>query len=155
MEIKEEQVMEVLRKYAYPMLDSQHINSVHFTKVASDICRLQYEKGVDSDLKEKFEEFRTTYRFHAGHKGGVRGLDTEFAYFKKKHKDYRVVIPILKEAVEKEAFHKTKDKIQGKFVPEWKNFKTWVNNRCWEVEYPEVEDLKIQGLDKNLSIPSI
>ena len=24
----------------------------------------------------------------------------------------------------------------GQFIPEWKNLKTWIYNRCWEEEIP-------------------
>ena len=32
---------------------------------------------------------------------------------------------------------------KGNFVPEWKNLKTWINQRCWE------EEIKIEETNKN------
>lgn len=75
--------------------------------------------------KEKFDTFRKKYL------GTKRGLDTEFNNFCKKHKDWKVILPILTSSLEQQI--STRENTQG-FVPEWKNLATWINNRCWEEE---------------------
>ena len=65
--------------------------------------------------------------------GVKRGLETEFKCLKK-HKDWKKIIHLLKAAID-EQISRRKQKISlGLFVPPWKNFKTWLNNRCWEEE---------------------
>ena len=81
---------------------------------------------------EQFENFR---KFYPGTK---RGLETELSNFKKKHKDWKEVIPLLPGIIEKQIRHKEKLKRLGRFVPEWKNLQTWINQRCWEEEIKEV-----------------
>ena len=56
-----------------------------------------------------------------------RGLDTEFANFTKKHKDWREVLPLLLPAIENQIKCSRPDKW-------WKHFQTWINQRCWEEE---------------------
>lgn len=65
--------------------------------------------------------------------GGVtRGLNTEFNNFRKKHKDWPKVIPLLIPAIELEIEVRKLAKDANEFYPAWKNFTTWINNRCWE-----------------------
>lgn len=78
------------------------------------------------NYKEQFEVFRKLFG------GTKRGLDTEFEYLQGKHKDWKEVIPKLYDAVQKEI--KWRSTAKG-FVPEWKNLKTWIYNRCWEQEF--------------------
>ncbi len=58
-------------------------------------------------------------------KGTKRGLQTEYENFCK-HPDHREVIELLLPAVENQIRWRAED---GRY---WKNFKTWVNQRCWE-----------------------
>ncbi len=63
--------------------------------------------------------------------GVKRGCLTEFGDFCKKHKDWREILPILKDAIEMQVLRRSR--VDPKeFVPQWKNFKTWLNQRCWE-----------------------
>ena len=73
-------------------------------------------------------EFDEARKFYPGVK---RGLDTEFANFKKKHKDWKEVVPLLKPAIEKQ---KSLKSWQGGYVP---HFQTWLNQRRWEIEEGE------------------
>jgi len=59
-------------------------------------------------------------------KGTKRGLSTEYENFVKKHKDWKAVLPLLLPAVKNQIIWRAEDKRY------WKNFKTWINNRCWE-----------------------
>ena len=86
---------------------------------------LKIDLDVSSDL---FEEARKAYP------GVKRSLTAELDDFKKKYKDWKEQIPKLLPAIKNQInfrAHLTQNK---KFVPEWKHFKTWLNNRCWEEE---------------------
>jgi len=98
------------------------------------------ETEADTDNKEKkdkkdnnekdmsiFDEARRIYQ------GTKRGLETEFGNFIQKHKDWKKVLPLLKPAVEWQIMWRKAD---GQW---WKNFKTWINNRCWEEEAATTE----------------
>ena len=92
---------------------------------------LKLSKAKSSEVKDKymsiFDSCRITF------KGTVRGLNTEFENFCKKHLDWKEVIPLLLPAVEGQIAWREK---QTGFVPAWKIFQTWINNRCWEDELP-------------------
>ena len=73
--------------------------------------------------------------------GVKRGRETEFVCLKK-HKDWKDVVPLLYPAIEQQIIrhHNKAIAYPSVFVPPWKNFKTWLNNRCWEeVEGTEVD----------------
>jgi hypothetical protein len=96
------------------------------------------EKEVDKDMvkdkdKEVFEKFRKLYP------GTKRGLETEYEYFKKQHKDWREILPQLEPLLLSQI--EAKDQSTG-FVPEWKNLKTYINNRAWEEEIQVTTDGK-------------
>ena len=74
--------------------------------------------------------------------GTKRGLETEFYNFvwQSKHPkagmppfNFVEVLPLLKPAIKAQIQGRQRAKL-GDFVPPWKNFKTWINNRCWEEE---------------------
>jgi len=71
--------------------------------------------------------------------GTKRGLATELKDFQK-HKDWEQVAFLLESAIQREIEHKSKQKTAEKFCPEWKHFKTWINQRCWEQEFPDEDD---------------
>lgn len=83
------------------------------------------ERNSQEDI---FEAFRQIY------KGSKRGLQTEFANFKKKHKDWREVLPNLKTLYEQQLAIKEDARNRGCFVPQEKNLSTYLNQRCWEEE---------------------
>lgn len=85
-------------------------------------------KKENKTEKEVFDEFRKLY------KGTKRGLDTEFDNFKKKHKDYKQVLPILKESYLKQEEIRDIKTAKGEFVPQYANLQTWINQRRWEIE---------------------
>ena len=74
-----------------------------------------------------FDKARVLFRKY----GTVLGLPREFANFKKKHKDWREVLPLLEPAIRSQIKQR---KIDGRF---WKHFQTWINGGCWEEESPE------------------
>lgn len=87
------------------------------------------ENENENDNENIFNEFRIIYP------GTKKGNKTEFENFKKKHKDWKTVLPQLKSIVQNQIGVKKEMKEKGKFVPEWKNLQTWINQRCWEEEF--------------------
>jgi hypothetical protein len=86
-------------------------------------------KDNNSIYMSIFDEVRKIYG------GEKRGLETEFNNFIK-HLDWKAAINLLKPAIEKERNHKRELTNQKEFCPPWKNFRTWINQRCWEQEFP-------------------
>jgi len=80
------------------------------------------------EIQATFEAFRKNY---PGTKGGHQ---VEFGNFKKKHKDYAEVVNLLQPALDKLKAWRKKQEASGRFVPEYANLSTWVNQRRWEVE---------------------
>ncbi len=101
---------------------------------ASTCKRMQASAVPETETETEGEKRQSRYIsiFDSSRKlfpGIVRGLETEFANLCKKYSDWKEIVPLLLPAVEGQiAARKTK---QG-FVPPWKNFQTWINNRCWE-----------------------
>ena len=89
------------------------------------------------DLVQAFDDFRKKYKSLGG---TARGLETELNDLKKKHKDWKVVIPMLGYALEKEAKEREDARRRGKFFPQMKNLQTYINNRCWESYSDGYED---------------
>lgn len=75
------------------------------------------------------EAFEAAQKLYPGRK---RGAPTEFEDFKRKHKDWRDVVDCLQPALKILIAEREKNLRENKFVPPWKNFKTWLYNRCWE-----------------------
>lgn len=80
--------------------------------------------------KEYMSIFDEVRKYYPGDK---RGLETEFTYFCKTHKDWKNVASLLLPAIKAEEDRRFNLERANKFVPSWKHFKTWVYNRCWEV----------------------
>lgn len=87
-----------------------------------------------NEVKRKFEVFRLKY------KGTKGGFETEFKNFMSKAKQYDV--DLLLPSLENEIRHKQKLIDSNKFCPEWKNLKTWINQKCWLQEFPELNGSK-------------
>jgi hypothetical protein len=88
-------------------------------------------KAPDAALQATFDEARKAYP------GITRGMPTEWANFKKKHKaDYRQAAAELLPAIEAQAASRERKKQVGDFCPDWPHFATWINNRRWEDQVP-------------------
>ncbi len=75
--------------------------------------------------------------------GTKRGTDTEWGNFKKKHKDYDKCVHMLLPAIKNQVKWREDLSAKGEdFIPVWKNFSTWINQRCWE----EVHQIKQTGI---------
>ena len=92
------------------------------------------DSGKDEELKAEFDVFRKKYPGNE-----KKGIDTEWAYFKKKHKDYKTIVPILNDSLDVIIIRRESRKKLKLFVPEWKYFRTWINGRCWEEAFEESE----------------
>jgi hypothetical protein len=78
---------------------------------------------------------------------GIKGsLQKEYDKFKKRHKDYKECIDKLIPGIEREAAYKKMCNEQGKFCADWKNFQTWIHNRCWEDEYATAQTTNVSEL---------
>ena len=100
--------------------------------------RIPRKKRKASDVKknrdlgrEKYTDFDDAWKLYPGTK---RGSATEFADFKKKHQDWHEVLPLLVPAIESQIQRRADQEQSGAWVPNWKHFKTWLNQRCWETE---------------------
>ena len=117
--------------------NDNNINKSNICQKKSFFDRSVMIKDKDNEEIILVNEFDSARRIYPGTK---RGLETEFEDFKKKHKDYKKVIDLLTNAIQYEidwriraekynATKKDKEKIH---IPSWKNFKTWLSQRCWE-----------------------
>ena len=88
------------------------------------------ETNKENDVFELFCAFCKKYRKYGGR---VRSMKTEFENFKKKHKDWKEIIPMLDYALEKENEEREQATMRGDFFPVMKNLQTYINQRSWEV----------------------
>jgi hypothetical protein len=88
----------------------------------------EQEMDKDKELAAIFEIFRQSYP------GTKRGFDPEFENLKKKHKEWREIVPILSDSLNYQNSCREIKRKSGGFVPEWKNLQTWINQKCWEEE---------------------
>lgn len=91
-------------------------------------------KNDNNDKEDKymlvFEEARKLYP------GVKNGLEVEFKNFQKKNKDWKDILPKLKESIQSQINHRIKLKnSNASFIPSWKHFQTWINKKCWTEEY--------------------
>lgn len=79
--------------------------------------------------------------------GSKRGLKTEFDNFVKKYPtEWRNILPLLLPAILREKVDKEQKLKNNGFNQQWKNFSTWINGRCWEIEYPNVSEKEVNEL---------
>lgn len=88
------------------------------------------KSSVEKSNKEYMSIFDSARKLYPGTK---RGNETEFRNFQKKHTDWKEVLPLLEPAIQNQIAWRKSAK-EKEFRPPWKNFKTWINNRCWEDE---------------------
>ncbi len=97
--------------------------------------------------KAAFEQARKEFY------GTKRGLETEFANFVYhcKHPlngypklDFVKTVPLLLPAIRNQIANRSRMMSKNEFVPPPKNFKTWINNRCWEESMPDSQPAKLE-----------
>lgn len=116
--------IKLLKKHS---LYIDYTNSIHRDKEKEKDKEQETDKDLDLELIKVFEIFRENYP------GTKRGFDIEFENIKK-HKDWKELIPILYDKLSYQMACRAEKELAGGFVPEWKNLKTWINQRCWEEE---------------------
>lgn len=93
----------------------------------------------EKEYKEKFAEFVSLYKKMGGK---VRGVDTEFDDFKRRHRDWRTIIPYLSLAVQRETKARQQAIAEHKFFPEPKMLQTYLGKqKAWELYVTIGEDL--------------
>lgn len=85
-----------------------------------------------SALEQQFEDFRKAYP------GRKRGFDTEFEAFKRKHKNWTEIIPLLMPALQRLIAFTEASKAAGQWTASFANLSTWLYQSRWEEELPEV-----------------
>lgn len=91
----------------------------------------------EKDLE--LEMFKEAYVIYGGMK---RFVTTEFKELKK-HEDWKEVLPMLKESIEKQVKWREAKLKAGEFCPEWKHMQKYLAERQFEVMYsvtPEVQN---------------
>jgi hypothetical protein len=97
-------------------------------------------------LKEESEEKELLFdNFRKLYPGTKLGNKTEFENFKKKNSDWKSVLLELLPALLNQKQWRNEMTVANMFVPEWKNLKTWINQRCWEMEKPEIENKQVNN----------
>jgi len=100
-------------------------------KQVTAIKKVKKTKNNTSDI---FDEFRKEYP------GTKRGLQTELDNFLKKN-DAEIVYQ-LKPALTREMEWRKEAGKCGEFVASWKLLSTWINQKCWEQEFPAIATVK-------------
>lgn len=98
----------------------------------------------EEELKNEFNIARKLFP------GTKRGLDTEFENLKKKHSLWYELIPLFEPAIIKQIQYR-KNPPPDKFIPDWQNFQTWINQKSWELEFT-FHDQGYSGIDLGKSI---
>lgn len=118
---------------------------VRVGEIPSQTEKRECEQKRDSkeeikEYKEKFSAFVALYKKLTGKQ--VRGVDTEFNDFTKRHRDWKKVIPILPIAIQRETRARNDAKAMHKFFPEPKMLQTYLGKqRAWEMFVNTNEDL--------------
>lgn len=90
------------------------------------------KKDEDDDLFAVFESFAKEYKKING-KHTVSGIKSLFDDFKKRHKDWKDVIPLLMPALLEENKHRQEAENRKEFFPMPKNLSTYLGKqRAWE-----------------------
>ena len=105
-------------------------------RTKSYLDKIREDKRREDKYISIFDSARKLYQ------GKKRGNDEEFSNFVYHCKnplrgmpviDWKEALPFLEPAIRKQIAWRKNPK-KGEFVPPWKNFKTWINQRCWTEE---------------------
>lgn len=118
-------------------IEQQPIRNNNISIIDNNIEKKDKKEDI-SELEITFDTFRKKYKQYGGQ---ARGLQTELENLKKKHKDWKAIIPLLSYALEKENTARKNAEIKGAFFPSMKNLQTYINQRSWEAYVDE--NLKI------------
>jgi len=84
--------------------------------------------GSGGEIEQAFDTARKSYP------GTKRGLSVEWVDFRRKHKNWREVVPLLAPAIARQVAQRKALVVRKEFVPEWKHFRTWLSQSCWGEE---------------------
>ena len=101
------------------------------------------DENIQKDL-EIFTAFKDLYP------GVKKSAIDEFANFKKKHKDWKQVLPDLLALLRCQINEKEVLAQAGEFVPVWKHLKTWLNQRCWSEEQAKPQSTESKSTFKRM-----
>lgn len=102
------------------------------------------KKHIPIPTESEQQMFDQARKFYLGSK---RGLQTELNNFVKKYPtEWRNILPLLLPAILREKVDKEQKLKNNGFNQQWKNFSTWINGRCWEIEYPNVSEKEVNEL---------
>lgn len=118
-----------------PQLNTNSIKDV-FKEGLKEIERNQ--KKEEDELFARFGEFANEYKKLCG-KHTVSGIKNLYEEFKKRHKDWKDVIPLLMPALKLEHQARTNATARKVFYPTPKNLSTYLGKqRAWEVWVDEI-----------------
>ncbi len=86
-------------------------------------------------IDPNFQLFLEVHHLYPGRK---RYVTTEFKNFKKQHKDWKDVLPLIAPSLKKQIAWKEHQVATGQFSPEWKQFSNWIDGSFFEEDTPEV-----------------
>ncbi len=87
-------------------------------------------KKTKNNITDIFDDFRKEYP------GTKRGLKTELDNFLKKN-DAEIVYQLKPALIREMEWRKEAEK-GGEFIAPWKHLSTWINQKCWEQEFPTI-----------------
>lgn len=90
--------------------------------------RREGKERMEAEMKSLFDIARTIYP------GKKSGVDPEYDNFKKKFGSE--IIELLGPAIQNQIDWRLKAEKAGKWVADWKQFSTWINQQCWTDEMP-------------------
>lgn len=109
------------------------------------IIKKESEKISKKDGLLIFDQFRKKYP------GVKHGNQSEFENFTKKYPDWHELINLLDNGLSREIEYRERMKQAGKFVPEWQHLKTWINQKGWTKEFPEIETINSEDYKKRVN----
>lgn len=115
--------------------NSQYIlnnNIDNKNKQEDNTIKTNCENSHFSKLEEAFEVFRKAYP------GRKRGHDTEFDAFKRKHKNWTKIVPLLMPALQCLIEYNKAAEAAGQWTANYANLSTWLFQARWEEELPEI-----------------
>lgn len=89
-------------------------------------------KGRRAELFEKWgDKFEIARKAYLGRKNG---LEKEWENFANKFHEKIEVIDLMLPAIQNQITWRKQSEAKGAMVPQWKDFQTWINSRCWKEE---------------------
>lgn len=119
----------------YPLTDFQSTD-IPLTDLPSTVNQstISIKKDISINKNNKESESLEKFKlFHSKYQGTKRGASTEFQNLKKKYpKEYKSILDILLPALTKQIKDRSILRATEKFVPQWCNLSTYINQRRWE-----------------------